>query len=135
VTTATTGGTANCTDADVDQIFLMWCSSAPCHGEPGGVVLPTDNDLYLFSPTRKTDFLRLGTECPSESIIDVNNPAASLLVTTLTRSAACGVMMPLGPPLDGALIDCVKGWVTDVAATASGVATEPAPGVGGGSAF
>jgi len=124
-TGTTTGG--NCTDTEVDVVFVDSCSTAICHGDPG--VPPTDpQQLYLFSPTRKTDLLRLGVDCPSEYIIDVNNPAASLLSTTLRGTAACGISMPVGPSLPDAEIACIESWVFDVIATSAGVVTEPTGG-------
>lgn len=117
--TATTGGTM-CGDAEVDAIFLMKCSNVICHGDPGGN--PTvSSGLFLFSPTRNADMLdRPGIvsdkyDCSAERVIDSANPAASLMITTLTRTAPCNVQMPVGPKLPQTDIDCITQWVNSVA--------------------
>lgn len=114
------GGVSRCGDAEVDAIFLAKCSASICHGDPDasteGIAIPA-----LFSPERKTAWLdRPGVYCPEELLIDSLNPAESLLVTTLRRTAACGIRMPIGPMIPDAEIECIEQWVEDVAAAGRG---------------
>src|SRR5690606_7460363 len=117
--TATTGGTM-CGDAEVDGLLYMRCGGSICHGEPGGDP-NVSSGLFLFSPTRKADMLdRPGgvfdmNDCSAEFVISSANPSASLMITTLTQTAACGLRMPVGPKLPQTDIDCITQWVNSVA--------------------
>lgn len=96
VSSSTTGGNAACDDFTVNEAALLnWCSGVPCHGEVG-----SNNGkapLWLFTPTRSTDFLNqpaVTPGCSDELIIDTANPEASVLVTSLRGTSPCGLEMP-----------------------------------------
>lgn len=122
-TSSTTAGNEPCDDSTVDGALYYWCSSSSCHGdvdENNG-----DAPLWLFSPTRGTDFLNLpATEegCSDELIVDTANPEASLLLTAIRHTSPCGVAMPDGgirltKPEDQA---CIEEWVLGLAAAGAG---------------
>ena len=98
--------------------FFQSCAhDSICHGTPEPPYgLDTAFEPLLFIPDVRTAWLDVpGTYCPSEMIIDTENPAASLLITTLNRTAECGVAMPVGPRLHQSEIDCIAEWVYQVA--------------------
>lgn len=122
-TSSTTAGDGPCDDSTVDGALYNWCSSSSCHGDVN------ENNgnapLWLFSPTRSTDFLNLpATEegCADELIVNTANPEASLLLTAIRHTSPCGVEMPDGgipitKPEDQA---CIEEWVLGLAAAGAG---------------
>ena len=117
LTSSTTTGSAPCDDSNVNEALLRWCSGTPCHGTLG-----QDNGkapLWLFSPTRSSDFLNQAavTEgCSAELIIDTANPEASLLLTSLRSTSPCGVEMPQVGAIDvPAEQACIEEWVLSLA--------------------
>ena len=105
-----TGATATTGPAcDINMVFNLNCSSNSCHGTPGGDPTAPPSGLFLFGPP--SDLMRLGIACPAEYIINPTDPMASLMLTTLRGTAACGVDMPQGFPLAAEDIACVEQWV------------------------
>lgn len=110
----TTGATTGGGCATIDDTLTMNCSGDICHGE-AGMTEPPDSGLNLFTPDRDTALLdRAGMHCPNEKIIDTADPARSLLITTLAKTADCGVEMP-GFPIMNSHVQCIESWVTALA--------------------
>jgi hypothetical protein len=54
----------------------------------------------------------MGTStCEGIPILDLSNPAASLLLTKLVAPAPCGATMPSGTTLSDADRQCINDWV------------------------
>ena len=118
VSSSTTGGGAACDDSTVNEAALLhWCSGVPCHGEVG-----SNNGkapLWLFAPTRSTDFLNqpaLTPGCGDELIIDTADPEASALITSLRGTSPCGLEMPKLVSLDvPEQKNCIEAWALGLA--------------------
>jgi len=112
-TSSTTGGGEPCTDANVNELAMdYWCGTAACHGtaESEEAAAP----LWLFSPTRTTDFLNLPavTEgCTAELIVNTTTPENSLLITSLKHTSPCGLEMPDGIDIEPMELACIEQWV------------------------
>ncbi|HEU5077147.1 MAG TPA: hypothetical protein VFU02_23310 [Polyangiaceae bacterium] len=116
VTSSTTSGRVPCDDTNVnDGGLAYWCGG--CHGSEG-----QDNGtapLWLFSPTRSTDFLNRAAVtqgCTAELIVDTANPEASLLFSSLRGTSPCGVKMPKNLVIDiPAHQVCIEEWALGLA--------------------
>jgi hypothetical protein len=85
------------------------CGSSGCHG--AGSNLGT----FAASEEDARDYIGVaGTVCSGQgSIIDTDDPAASLLVTKVSDDPPCAQPMPLGgPPLAQSDIDCIEDWIS-----------------------
>lgn len=119
--TSTTGWSGPCDDSNVNPALDGWCSGVPCHGSVDSNV--HNAPLWLFSPTRSSDFLNLPATtpgCSSELIIDTAMPEASLIVSSLRGKSSCGVQMPRGFALTAPEQQaCIEQWALGLA-TAGG---------------
>jgi hypothetical protein len=83
------------------------CSSGGCHG--------AGSNLGNFAESEsiaRTFIGREGSVCAGRgSIIDTDDPLASVLLLKLSDDAPCGQPMPLNGSLDEADITCLEDWI------------------------
>lgn len=104
---------------DIQELFLR-CGSAGCHegSEPPGnidLISPGVENRLLNVPA-KYENVRDPENCPQEPelLLDPNDLEASLMLTKLNGSFACGDPMPQGLPLKANEIDCVRQWLQGI---------------------
>jgi hypothetical protein len=92
------------------------CSGAICHIAANATTYPPD----LVSPgveARLKNVASTTMACMGNKYIDSTNIEGSLLLKKLTATPGCGIQMPFAKPaLSQAKIDCIRSWVTSVAA-------------------
>jgi len=121
---STTSGDVTCDDSNVNDLGMSkWCGTDKCHGDVG-----LDNaraPLWLFSPTRSTDFLNrpaLTQGCEAELLVNTENPAASLIYAAIRFTSPCGLEMPAEdyPIPVSEEQACIEEWVLGLAADGAG---------------
>ena len=121
VTSSTTSGPAGCDDSTVNEVMEYWCGSAACHGTAASDV--RDAPLWLFMPTRATDFLDLPAEwenCGTELVINTTTPENSLIITSMQHTVPppCDIEMPKGIDIPDEEYACIESWVYSLVAGA-----------------
>lgn len=91
----------------VTRIFVPTCGGTGCHGAAA-----SQQGLDLVSPGVAARLVGVsGTTC-LQTLVDPQNPEASLLYQKLLPLPACGAQMPLArPPLSSADLACVRDWI------------------------
>ena len=124
-TSSTTSGGGPCDDSNVNQLAMSeWCGTPTCHGDTD--LNNARAPLWLFSPTRSTDFLNLPAtleRCNSHLLVNTTNPEESLLLTAIrfTTPAPCSLEMPENFPItDAAKQACIEEWVLGLATAGAG---------------
>ncbi len=120
-----TGGTAAAPCDAPTLVFMVdgpmgGCNGATCHIPTNSQVFPPD----LITPgvaARVKDVASLATgSCPGRKYVDSANIENSLILKKLqtqTPPTGCGLQMPFGLPMTSQdKIDCIRSWVTAVAA-------------------
>jgi hypothetical protein len=104
---ASTGADA-CDAATVATIFAQTCVKAGCHdaNAPAGGL-----DLSVADLEARLVGVASGT-CAGEVLVVAGDPDASFLVEKLSAQPDCGLPMPVGAPLPGEQIECVRDWVS-----------------------
>ncbi len=130
-TEMTTTGGSNC---DMPTLIETNCGSAACHQgdaanpEPFGVLelVAVDPQTLVGKPAVYPAEANANGDCPvdaPELIIDPTNPAASLMLTKLKDTQACGEGMPSPfsfSYLGDAEYACFEEWVMGLASAGSG---------------
>lgn len=130
---STTTGLVDCDDSNVNEVLENWCSTSRCHGNPNtnNASEPASMPLWLFSPTRTSDWLNkpAATEgCSAELLVNTTTPEDSLMITSLKQASPCGVEMPKDYPIEGEPVACIEAWVLGIAAAANAAAASPPAG-------
>ena len=121
---STTGGVVDCNDSNVNPVLTMYCGSPSCHGDPNAnnAREPATMPLWIFSPTRATDWLNkpaVTEGCSAELLVNTTTPENSLMITSLKQASPCGVEMPKSYPIEGDPVDCIETWVLSLIAAAN----------------
>ena len=113
LTTATASPTLDYIQANV---FGPTCAAAGCHTGPTGGVLPSGMDFSSADASFASLVGVSSIQQPSLSRVAPNDPTNSYLVQKIegTAPAPNNSRMPLGqPPLDQAVIDNIRQWISD----------------------
>jgi hypothetical protein len=132
-TASTTTGVVDCDDSNVNDVLESWCSTSVCHGNPNtnNASEPESMPLWLFSPTRTSDWLNkpaVTEGCSAELLVNTTTPEDSLMITSLKQASPCGVEMPKDYPIEGEPVACIEAWVLSIVRTANAAAASPAAG-------
>jgi hypothetical protein len=91
-------------------VFAEHCDVPGCHGgNQPAVGLDLSNEATLES-----SLVGRASACDGSPLIVAGDPEASLLWQKLAGTQSCGDAMPIGAPIDDALVDCVAQWITGV---------------------
>jgi hypothetical protein len=94
-------------------VFAEHCDMPGCHGGNQPAV-----GLDLSSAaTLETSLVGASAACDGSPIVVVGDPEASLLYHKLTDTQTCGDAMPVGAPIDDALVDCVAQWIVGLSSS------------------
>lgn len=117
---------------DARPILETSCEGRACHGDPGGDAFamnfnnPPDGmtigESLLDREAENYDLASDSDACPTddpELIINSSNPDESLMLKKVLGTHACGDKMPPGSSVPQEDIDCLRDWITGVAANAS----------------
>lgn len=121
---STTAGAVDCDDSNVNEVLTTYCSSSGCHGDPNtnNAGEPASRPLWIFSPTRTSDWLNkpAATEgCSAELLVNTTTPEESLMITSLKQESPCGVEMPWMYPIEGDPVLCMEAWILSLIAAAN----------------
>jgi hypothetical protein len=113
----TGGGAVGC--ARAPEIFAnpMVCGGAACHGVPGQPFALPWVDLVTEPATLATRLSTTmgkgSTECAPFLVLDLANPAGSLLLSKLNDADPCGEPMPFSDTYVLTEVDrqCINEWV------------------------
>lgn len=109
LTTAVAGPTLNEIQA---AVFDTGC--AGCHSGPTSTSLPSGMDLSSADASFAALVGVPSLQVPSLNRVTANDPDSSYLVQKLEGTASAGQQMPAGrPPLDQAVIDDIRLWITN----------------------
>ncbi len=107
VTTPSSGATLEAIQASV---FTPTCATAGCHGGAGAQQGLRLDDGFSFDNLVGV----ASAQVPELNRVEPGDPDNSYLVQKLEGTAAAGARMPFGgPPLDEALIDDIRQWISD----------------------
>lgn len=107
---STRGPTIDCEPSDdgvFAAVFEPHCDLPACHG---GVQPAVGLDLSDVSALQAA-MVGVASTCDGSPLVVAGDAAASLLQRKLEGTAACGDAMPVGAPLDDALVACVAMWI------------------------
>jgi hypothetical protein len=92
------------------EVLQTYCATAGCHG-PGSAF-----GEFAVSEEAAREFIGVesGLSCAGQgSIVDTDDPSASLIITKINGEAECGSPMPLtGEQLTDEEIACVEEWIS-----------------------
>lgn len=95
-------------------VFGPTCSNAGCHSGPASGSLPSGMDLTSADASFANLVGIASVEQPAILRVAANDPDGSYLIQKLEGTAATGARMPLGgAPLDPALIDDIRTWISN----------------------
>lgn len=101
-------------DALQASIFTPSCAVSGCHTGPASSSLPSGLDLSAADASFANLVGIASLQQPAISRVAANDPDNSYLVQKIEGTAASGSRMPLGGgPLDQALIDDVREWISN----------------------
>ena len=95
---------------DAAPLLVQRCGVAGCHGAGSAFT------AFAANADAPNDFIDVVPDLGGEQcglVIDSSDPLESLLLRKIEgrQGAACGGLMPLGPPLSTAEVDCVRSWL------------------------
>jgi len=122
--TSTTGGAIDCDDSNVNAVLAANCGTSGCHGDQGtnNAKEPESMPLWIFSPTRTTDWLNkpaVTEGCSAEFLVNTATPENSLMITSLKQASPCGVEMPKSFPIEGEPVACMEAWILSIVRAAN----------------
>lgn len=98
-------------DCDGFEVLQTYCATSGCHGNPGSAF-----GDFASSEDAAREFIGVesGIACAGQgSIVDTDDPSASLLVTKVNGEAECGQPMPpTGVQLSDDEIACIESWIS-----------------------
>ncbi len=101
---------------DSDVAGNVGCSGSICHTAANAATYPPDL-VSAGVEARVKDIVSTTMACAGGKYIDSANIEASLLLTKLTAAPGCGIQMPFAKAaLTQDKIDCIRSWVTSIAA-------------------
>jgi hypothetical protein len=96
------------------SVFGVTCASAGCHTGPAGGSLPSEMDLTSADASFANLVGVSSIQQPALSRVAAGDPDNSYLMQKIEGTAASGSRMPLGgTPLDQAVIDDIRQWISD----------------------
>lgn len=101
------GDRAACAEAVEPLILSGRCATAGCHErrDPAG-------ELDLVSPGLAARLLGVTARCVDRMLADADRPERSFLLEKVSGDVGCGEPMPpIGQPLSGPEVECVRAWL------------------------
>jgi hypothetical protein len=96
------------------NVFTPTCSVSGCHTGPMGNTLPNGMDLTNADASFANLVGVPSVQVPELSRVEAGDPDNSYIIRKLEGTAEEGEQMPFGgPPLDQAVIDDIRQWITD----------------------
>jgi hypothetical protein len=90
-------------------ILAANCGTSGCHGQGSNL------ETFAASEASARTFIgKPGTlACSGQgNVIDIDDPAESLMVRKLADDAPCGQQMPIaGDPLSASEVQCIEDWI------------------------
>lgn len=88
-------------------VFAAHCNTPGCHaGNQPAVGLDLSS-----AQTLEARLVGIASACDGAPLVVPGDAVASLLFQKLTDAQSCGDAMPIGAPLDTALVECVEAWI------------------------
>lgn len=104
-------GNPECTQADVEALFVATCGSSNCHDavEPAGQLDLASADVA----SRLVDVNSIAVGCTERVLVVAGAPESSYLLSKVDGSSdICGLQMPVVPPALGDLeLTCIEDWI------------------------